>query len=54
MDNDSGYKFRLVLAIKELLDSDCVYMFRLDLAILAKWYQLCIYVPASVTHSVTY
>jgi len=34
MNNDSGYMFRLVLAIPELLDSDCGYMFRLDLAIL--------------------
>ena len=34
MDNDSGYMFRLVLAIPELLDRDCDYMFRLELAIL--------------------
>jgi len=34
MDNDSGYMFRLVLAIPELLDNECGYMYRLDLAIL--------------------
>jgi len=34
MDNDSGYLFRQVLAIPELLDKDCGYMFQLDLAIL--------------------
>jgi len=33
MDNDSGYMFRLVLAIPGLLDSDCGYMFQLELAI---------------------
>jgi len=33
MDNDSGYMFRLVLAIPKLIHSDFAYMFRLDLAI---------------------
>jgi len=54
MDNDSDYKFRLVLAIQELLDSDYGYTFRIDLAILDKWYRLWIHISASVSHSVTY
>ena len=34
MDNESGYMFRLLLAIPELLDRGSGYMFRLQLAIL--------------------
>jgi len=34
MDNDSGYIFRLVLAIPYPIDSDSGYMFRLVLPIL--------------------
>jgi len=34
MDNDSGYIFRLVLAIPLIKDSECGQIFRLVLAIL--------------------
>jgi len=34
MDNDSGYMFRLMLAIPKINDSECGHIFRLVLAIL--------------------